>query len=156
MTVLCTWHDFVPHDTPIVRQYMDFMVLVWWDMHFVQTGNPLIVQEHPFGGNRLVIKWRDWFWDERSGTGLLDDVLEDLYMLPPPYVTPVSPGLVGFNMAYDVRTHANEIIIAPEPNDTHCAFNRLPPVAPTYWYQPGPMRIPDSLIDNGTPFYPPP
>jgi hypothetical protein len=156
MTVLLTWHDHIPHDTPLIRQYLDFVAFVWWDMHFIQTGNPMIVQEHPFGGNRLLIRWRDWWWDANSGTGLIDDILEDFYMLPPPYTTPISPGVVGFNTFYDIRIHANVLVLAPEPNDTHVAFNRLPPVPPTYWYQPGPQRIPDNLIDTGVETYPPP
>lgn len=152
--ILCTWHDYVPHEYSLVRQYLDFVVVLWWDMSFIQTGQHIILQETPFGGYRFHLSFKDWFWNNRAGTGQIDDVLEDLYATAPGSSVPIDAGLVGFNVAYDARTHAYSLILASEPNDTHCAFQRFPPVVDTYWYQPGTMRIPDNLIDDGTPVYP--
>jgi hypothetical protein len=155
MSVMCVWHDYVPHDTPLVRQYLDFVAVLWWNMSFITTGQTLVLQEVPFGGYRLHLKFKDWFWSNRAGTGRIDDVLEDLYVTPPGLSTPISAGVVGFNTFYDPRVGANLLVLANEPNDTHVAFNRLPPVDAAYWYQPGTMYIPDNLIDDGTPHYPP-
>lgn len=150
--ILCTWHDYVPHDSPLVRQYLDYVAVLWWNMTYIQSGQSIILQEIPFGGYRFHLKFKDWWWSNRAGTGRIDDILDDLFVTAPGSSTPISAGLVGFNTFYDPRVHANLLVIANEPNDTHVAFQRFPPVDSSYWYQPGTMRHPDVFIDDGSPY----
>jgi hypothetical protein len=154
VTILWSPTYFTTPEYSLVRQYLDYTAVGWWNMIVLSSGRYLHLREIPFGGYEFHLRWKEWFWNTRAGTGRVLDVLEDLYVTPPGSSTPISAGSVIFEVKYDPRTHAYVVVISNNPNDNHWCFNRFPPVDGSYWYQPGTMRHPDVFVDDGSP-YPP-
>ena len=139
--------EFTSLSYHLVRQYLDYTVVGWWDLSVVQSGQYLILQEVPFGGYRFHLKYKDWFWSNRAGTGQFLDVVEDLYVTAPGSSTPISAGSVIFEVKYDPRTKFYVIVLANSPNDGHYLFNRFPPVPHDYWHTPTPLATFQTRLD---------
>jgi hypothetical protein len=147
MTVLCSFYNVAPADYTLIRQYLDYSVVGWWDMHFVQAGQYSILQEHVYGGYRFHLKWKDWFWSVRAGAGRRDDVLEDLYVTAPGDPTPINAGTITWDVKYDSRTKFYVVYFGNNPYDGHYALNRFTPVPSTYWYTSTPLATFETRID---------
>jgi len=147
MTVLWSPIPFTPLSFVLNRQYLDYTAVGWWDLSVVQSGQYLILQEVPFGGYRFHLKYKDWFWSDRAGTGAFLDVVDDLYVTAPGSGVPISAGSVIFEVKYDPRTLFYVIVLANNPNDGHYLFNRFPRIPVDYWYTRSPHATFQTRLD---------
>jgi len=79
---------WIPHwvsapDFAVQRQQVWGIAVGWWDMSILQYDRESILQEVPFGGYKLVIKFKSHFWDWASSAWRFDDLLEDIYAIDP-------------------------------------------------------------------------
>jgi len=122
----------------LVRSYLKGTVVVWQPgTTIISGGNPLVLEEHVFGGYRLVIKFKsNWFfWN--SNTYTPDFVLEDFYALAPGSSTPISAGGVlvglGFDALHPSYHFAFILGAAPDP-----IWTTYPAAPSAYWMPPLP------------------
>jgi len=147
VTILWSPIQYTPLSHNLVRQYLDYTVVGWWDLTVLASGQYLHLREHPFGGYEFHLRYKDWFWSNRAGSGTFLDVIDDLYVTSPGSSTPISAGPVIFEVKYDSRRKCNVIVLANTPNDGHYLFNRFPRVPSDYWYQPPPLPVSDVFLD---------
>lgn len=115
------------------RGYTWGFVIGWWDAHWIQTGRYSIIQEVPFGGYRLHIRWKESFWNWNSNRYTHDYPLEDFYATAPGSSTPINAGTVLRDFKLDVRYFNQEIILANSPADGHYHFQAFPPPPSGFW-----------------------
>lgn len=132
----------------IPRQYNQLLVVGWQDGFFVSVGNPLIIQEYPYGGYKLVIKLYDDFWNFQSASWKFQDVFEDVYAIHPTTGEHVNVGSVTlrWNLLDPVNQYG--ILLDFPALDNHYYFTALPDNPSDYWFQPKPPTIPLPYIYN--------
>jgi hypothetical protein len=104
------------------------------------------VQEVPFGGYRVTLKFHDWFWENDGGAGGITDILEDLYATPPGGGAPIAVGTCIVNYQWDETFKKPLLVYALSPSDNHFFINRFPFMPNNYWSEPDSPSPPVPVI----------
>lgn len=105
-------------------------------MSMINPSQPAVVQEVPFGGYRVTLRFKDWFFDNRGGTGSPEDILEDLYATPPGGGSPIAVGTCSVTFQYASAFRRYLIVYTLLPSDGHYFINKFEDMPPSYWSQP--------------------
>lgn len=123
---------------PLIRSYLKGFVLVWQPgSTVISYGRTSVFEEHVYGGYRLVITFKDKWWNWSSNQYTPDWIVEDFYALAPGSSTPINQGSVLVGLGYDESHPSYHISFitgaAPDP-----IWLSYPPAPPTYWLPPLP------------------
>lgn len=92
--------DF-PQNGNMFRPYFKGHILGWQaGTTVIQDTNPIIVEEHTFGGYRVHLKLLDEWWEFGTGEWHVEDIVEDLYAIVPVSGDHVSLGAVTVGLGY--------------------------------------------------------
>jgi hypothetical protein len=105
-------------------------------MSLVNPAQPAILQEVPFGGYRVTLKFQDWFWDNQGGAARVDELLTDLYATPPGGGAPIPVGGCEVQFRWDATLKKYVVIYTLVPSDGHYFINAFPAMPSTYWSEP--------------------
>ena len=127
-----TWST--PPDFAAIRSYTDLIVIGWQDGFFVQTTNPIILQEYPFGGYKFVLKFFDDWWNWQSSAWRFEDIFEDVYAIHPTTLEIVNAGAVNVSWRSYVAPYFRSGIVLDMPAiDNHYYWMDFPPAPEEYW-----------------------
>lgn len=108
--------------------------LGWWNGTILVTpGNPSVFQEVPFGGYRVVVEFKDWFYNPGNRSIALDNLFENFYALEPGGSTPISPGNVLIQYEVVEQWQIPVVTIALDAPDGFYWLQRFPPNDSNYW-----------------------
>lgn len=142
MPVLASFVFNTPSDFALERSLLYSYAVGWWNMTIINPAQPTILQEIPFGGYRVVLNFKSWFWSAHGGATTITDALEDLYALPPGGGSPLSVGTCIVSYQWSSILEQNIITYALSPSDNHFYINKFPQITPPYWSLP---RHPETI-----------
>jgi hypothetical protein len=146
LPVLATFSYNINPGFVVERSLIWGFALGWWDMAIINPAQPAIVQEVPFGGYRVTLKFHDWFWENDGGAGGITDILEDLYATPPGGGAPIAVGTCIVNYQWDETFKKPLLVYALSPSDNHFFINRFPFMPNNYWSEPDSPSPPVPVI----------
>lgn len=134
--ILGTFTAGQPGSGAALRSYCDMFTVKWWTHSVIQYGQYTILQEVPFGGYRVHIKFTDAYWNWNSDWWLWDRALEFCYATAPGSGTPISFGNATWEFKGDSRILFGGLTsISLVPSDNHYTAVALPKNPGAFWYQ---------------------
>lgn len=127
----------VPATKPYLqRNYVAGVVVGWFQHTIIQTGQYTILQEIPFGGYQIHIKFTDFFWEWNSSTWFRDNAIEFAYATPPGGGAPISFGNMDWVYKYaGAPIKAVILNLQLQPNDNHYTYYPAPINNEAYWLE---------------------
>lgn len=118
------------------RSYYKGFVVGWLPgVTVVSSGNPFVLQEHTYGGYKLVIEFKSNVWSWSSNRYTHDYLLENYYALFPGDTTPISAGGVTVGQSWDVDHIAYRYSLLQD-GWTNLYWFDFPAAPPGYWAPP--------------------
>lgn len=131
----------------IQRNLLDGFVVGWWNMTIIQSGQYTILREQPFGGYRIHLRWKDWFWNWNSSTCDFVDAVDFLYATAPSSTTPINIGTMKIVIKYATSPVNGYVInLQCEPNGNKYCFVRFPNNTPSSFWRQQPHTFPATLL----------
>lgn len=115
------------------RPYLDYLTVSWWGVSYVSRGNPIVLEEHVFGGYTVVAQFQPWYWTWSSKTVQLKNLFSDFYAFAPGGVTPINAGPWLVEYKVDGTYGVPEIVLQSIPCDGQYHWNGFLPAPAGYW-----------------------
>jgi hypothetical protein len=158
--ILTTFSNPAGNDYLIERSYISDLSFTWWHMCLIQSGRTFIVREtEGFGGYRVLMRFKENFWDWNSSGWMLPDIIEDWYAMEPVSDTPITCPPVSWRVQWSFQLSNYLLAFSLEGQAGISTGQRLP-VAPPTWYKKFAPRNQINVwqVNDDTPavLYPPP
>lgn len=158
--ILTSFHNPVGDDFLIERSYISDLSFTWWHMCLIQDGRTFIVREtEGFGGYRVLMRFKEAFWNWNSSGWRMADIIEDWYAMSPVDDTPITCPDVYWRVQWGYQFN-NYLLAFSLLGEAGISTGQKLPPSPTGWYKPfAPRNQPDVWqVNDDDPdyiYYPP-